>query len=133
MAIEFFNEVNILDNWVMARVTNLQTPNTLCSHDARRQPEKKKSPPDGATAPLKGTEADEPLALKEPESGTKSAAPYFVSDPPPHAVGPAVRAFLLFFFFRKRVDSNWPDKQTNRATCQVDFLSWKFITISRIG
>ena len=73
---------------------NLEKHQTHSAHMTQSSA-KKKSRRDVATAPLKGTEADEPLALKEPESGTKSAATYFVSDPPPHAVGPAVRAFFV--------------------------------------
>ena len=75
----------------------------------------KKSRRDVATAPLKGTEADEPLASKEPESCTKSAAPYLVSDPPPHAVG---ASGARFFCFEKESAATG---QISRATCQVDF------------
>ena len=82
---------------------------------------KKKSRRDVATAPLKGTEADEPLALKEPESGTKSAAPYFVSDSPHHAVGASGAPFsCLFVFGKRRVGCNWPDKQSNLPSFLIE-------------
>ena len=98
MAMEFFNEVNIFDELADGTFREIffEKHQRHSAHMMQSSAgKKKKSPRDVATAPLKGTEADEPLASKEPESGTKSAATYFVSDPPPHAVGPAVRAFFV--------------------------------------
>ena len=97
---EFFNEVNIFDELADGtRSVKKSQKHQRHSAHMMQSSAKKKSRRDVATAPLKGTEADEPLALKEPESGTKSAATYFVSDPPPHAVG---ASGARFFFWKEK-------------------------------
>ena len=112
MAMEFFNEVNIFDELADGtRSVKKSQKHQRHSAHVMQSSAGKKSPRDVATAPLKGTEADEPLALKEPESGSKSAAPYFASDPPPHTVA-------RFFCFEKESAATG---QISRATCQVDF------------
>ena len=113
---EFFNEVNIFDELADGtRSVKKSQKHQRHSAHVMQSSAGKKSPRDVATAPLKGTEADEPLASKEPESGTESAATYFVSDPPPHAVG---ASGARFFCFEKESAATG---QISRATCQVDF------------